>query len=185
MYGNRLRMRKFAIVGIAGITALALVAGACGGDDDDDAGGAVTPAATTAATQAAPTAVRTAAATAEPTEDGTVPGVTIGVGDGGALGEVLVGPNRLTLYTFMNDSPGGTSSSCNGSCSEAWPPLLVSGGPPAASEGASGTLATITREERATQVTYNGAPLYYFAGDEAPGDTNGEGVGGVWFVAKP
>ena len=32
------------------------------------------------------------------------------------------------------------------------------------------------------QATYASAPLYRFAADKAPGDTNGQGVGGIWFV---
>ncbi len=35
------------------------------------------------------------------------------------------------------------------------------------------------------QGEYNGHPLYTFASDTAPGQTNGEGVGGIWFVATP
>ena len=43
----------------------------------------------------------------------------------------------------------------------------------------------ISRDDGREQVTYNGLPLYYFANDKAPGDTKGQGVGGVWFVAAP
>jgi len=35
------------------------------------------------------------------------------------------------------------------------------------------------------QVTYNGAPLYYFASDSKAGDVTGQGVGNVWFAATP
>lgn len=49
----------------------------------------------------------------------------------------------------------------------------------------TGALATITRADGTTQVTYDGHPLYYYAADVQAGDTNGEGVGGVWHVAKP
>ncbi len=49
----------------------------------------------------------------------------------------------------------------------------------------TGTLATITRDDGTTQVTYNGAPLYYFAADEKAGDSAGQGVGGIWFIAAP
>ena len=38
------------------------------------------------------------------------------------------------------------------------------------------------------QVTYDGHPLYYFAGDKAPGDVRGQGIdnfGGGWYVVTP
>ncbi len=49
----------------------------------------------------------------------------------------------------------------------------------------TGTLTTFARADGSQQVAYNGEPLYYFTGDTAPGDANGEGVGGVWFIATP
>ena len=46
-------------------------------------------------------------------------------------------------------------------------------------------LGTAEHPAAGTQVTYNGWPLYFFAGDASPGDTNGEGQGGVWYVLDP
>ena len=56
--------------------------------------------------------------------------------------------------------------------------------------GALGTLkaedfASIARDDGRKQTTYRGLPLYYFAGDKAPGETKGQGVKEVWFVAAP
>lgn len=188
MYGSKTAIRRISILGIAAMAALAVFAAACGDDDDDDNGTDVTPPAASTATREATSAAETPDATSDATASATGEPVandtTISVGDGGGLGPVLVGPAGMTLYTFMNDSPGGTASSCTGSCAQAWPPLAVTDDPTASSD-ATGTLATISRDDGSTQVTYNGSPLYYFAGDEAPGDTKGEGVGGVWFVAKP
>jgi len=63
---------------------------------------------------------------------------------------------------------------------------VPSGAAPTAGAGITGTLGTITRSDNgALQVTYNNRPLYHFASDTGPGDTSGQGVGGVWFVAKP
>ena len=45
-------------------------------------------------------------------------------------------------------------------------------------------LGSITRDDGSNQVTYNGWPLYYFAGDETPGDAEGQNSGGVWFVVS-
>ena len=62
-------------------------------------------------------------------------------------------------------------------------------GSPVAGEGVDTTLlGTITRDDGTIQVTYNGWPLYLFAGDSAAGDTNGQGIdefGGLWFLVSP
>jgi predicted lipoprotein with Yx(FWY)xxD motif len=101
-----------------------------------------------------------------------------------SLGKVLVGPNGLTLYTLSSD--GMNRSTCNTSCAGNWPPLTVkSGTKVVGGTGVKGTFTTITRADGTHQVTYRGKPLYYFAGDGSAGDTNGEGIGGVWYVAKP
>jgi hypothetical protein len=47
-------------------------------------------------------------------------------------------------------------------------------------------LATTTRTDtHATQVTFDGHPLYYFSGDAKPGDVKGQGTMGIWFVVSP
>ena len=100
------------------------------------------------------------------------------------VGSFLTGANGMTLYIFTKD-PKDTSV-CSGSCATNWPPFTAAaGGSPKAGAGLAGTLATITRADGGTQVTYNGAPLYYFAADAKAGDVTGQGVGGVWFVATP
>jgi predicted lipoprotein with Yx(FWY)xxD motif len=96
----------------------------------------------------------------------------------------LLGPADLALYTFDNDSVG--SSSCTGSCAGAWPPLIVDETEtPTYGEGIDGELGVIERADGTSQVTYNGAPLYYYAGDQGPTDTTGDGIGGVWHLAQP
>ena len=49
----------------------------------------------------------------------------------------------------------------------------------------NGKLTTFARKDGSMQVAYNGSPLYYYAADKAAGDTNGQGVGDVWFIAQP
>jgi predicted lipoprotein with Yx(FWY)xxD motif len=100
------------------------------------------------------------------------------------LGDMLTGANGMTLYTFANDEAG--VSNCTGDCATNWPPLTIGEGDRvAASAGIEGEWGVIEREDGSRQVTYNGMPLYFFAEDEAPGDTNGQGRGDVWFVAAP
>ncbi len=88
----------------------------------------------------------------------------------------------FTLYTFANDN-GGPNSNCNGQCAVVWPPLLIESeadlkGP------ASVNLGTTVRDDDTIQVTFNNEPLYFYREDNAPGDTVGHNVGGVWFVAQ-
>jgi predicted lipoprotein with Yx(FWY)xxD motif len=92
--------------------------------------------------------------------------------------------NGRTLYTFNSDSAGSGVSNCNGACASRWPPLTVAAGTvPGGGTGASGQLGTIRRSDGTTQVTYNGLPLYFFAGDSAAGQTNGSYPG--WSLVKP
>ena len=94
----------------------------------------------------------------------------------------LVGEAGRTLYVLANDGAG--SSTCSGTCAETWPPFTLEGDEGVKGVGAvTGTFGTITRDEGKTQVTYNGSPLYYYSGDTGPGTANGQGLGGVWFVA--
>ncbi len=94
-------------------------------------------------------------------------------------GGMLVTSAGMTLYTYDKDVPGSGQSQCNGNCAMEWPPLRVVSGTPA------GEFAVITREGGAEQWTYKGKPLYQFSGDANPNDTNGDGVNGVWHIARP
>ena len=95
----------------------------------------------------------------------------------------LVGANGNALYVFTRDGPKKTNSS--GRCAENWPPHVTVGEPTAGEGITASSLRTTTREDGSTQVTYNGHPLYCFANDEKPGNTNGQGLGGSWFVLSP
>jgi predicted lipoprotein with Yx(FWY)xxD motif len=97
--------------------------------------------------------------------------------------DYLVGPTGLTLYTFDNDTDG--VSNCSGQCLANWPALTTPADLPPMGDGADGALATIARADGATQVTYDGQPLYYYVGDSKPDDKTGDGVGGVWHIATP
>lgn len=118
------------------------------------------------------------------TPTAATPGLTVEVVQSATLGDYLVGEGAMTLY--MKSDDGVDSSTCIDECLANWPALLVEpGGTVAGGAGVTGTFATFERPEGTTQVSYDGQPLYYFIGDTAPGETNGEGLAGVWSVAKP
>jgi len=108
---------------------------------------------------------------------------SVAVLDDSGLGQRLVDGNGITLYLFTVDEPD--VSNCNDGCANNWPPLLTVAGVAPSVEGApAGTFGVITRQDDTQQITFNTMPLYYFAGDANPGDTNGQGLGSVWFVAS-
>ena len=180
---NTIIRKKAGILAIAGITALALLAGACGGDDDDDSSGdAADPTNTTAA--ASPTTAAASPTTAAAADTPEPAGIsTIVATDAGDLGVILTTVDGYTLYVFANDVAGAGTSACEEGCAQAWPPLPVVG-EPTGGEGVTGELATITRTDGMTQVTYNGKPLHLFVNDASPGDTNGKDVPN-WSIATP
>ncbi|MET1042813.1 MAG: hypothetical protein ABWX59_01680 [Microbacteriaceae bacterium] len=98
------------------------------------------------------------------------------------LGEIVVDEDGRTLYLYDNDT-AGLNSTCEDDCAETWPPVTSSDEP--TGEGIEGQLGLHTRPDGSDQVTINGLPLYHFAEDAEPGDANGQGVGGVWWVVAP
>ena len=98
------------------------------------------------------------------------------------LGSFITDDKGMTLYVFKKDTPG--KSACVGPCVEAWP-LFYSEKVTATGVLKPDDFKTITREDGKKQTTYKGMPLYYFVKDAKPGDTTGQGVKEVWFVAAP
>jgi predicted lipoprotein with Yx(FWY)xxD motif/uncharacterized cupredoxin-like copper-binding protein len=100
-----------------------------------------------------------------------------------ALGPILTDAKGMTLYLFLKDTTKGESS-CYDQCAQSWPPFTASE-PFSLPFTVKGELSTIQRTDGTTQVAYNGIPLYYFAKDTQPGETNGQDVGDVWYVVPP
>ena len=91
-----------------------------------------------------------------------------------------------TLYRFDNDSAKPPKSTCNGDCAKTWPPLLIKSPGKIFPNGIDPKiLGYVERADGHCQVTINGHPVYYFAGDEKAGDFRGQGLMGVWFAVTP
>ncbi|QGY44976.1 hypothetical protein GM418_15240 [Maribellus comscasis] len=107
----------------------------------------------------------------------------------GNLGNILTDQKNQSLYFFAGDV-GGVSS-CNGGCATTWPPFTGDVYNLELSSSLDRSdFNTITREDGQEQLTFKGWPLYYFSPEadgvlEAPGETSGEGRGGVFHIAKP
>lgn len=91
----------------------------------------------------------------------------------------------FTVYVFDLDLTDPGHSTCNASngCSQNWPHVA-----PPSGEPLTGQFSTIARSDGSTQLTFAGRPLYTFAGDGAPGETNGDELdefGGIWHIARP
>jgi predicted lipoprotein with Yx(FWY)xxD motif len=102
------------------------------------------------------------------------------------LGNVLVDSHGRTLYLFDKDR--ARRSACFGACAGVWPPLTTSGRPRAGRGAVASELGSTRRGRRALQVTYDGHPLYQYAGDSRAGQTNGEGLnqfGARWWAVSP
>lgn len=131
------------------------------------------------------------AGTGSPQGDGTdvSQNLILGVSTNSALGTYLTAYNGMTVYTYAPDAQTPGKSACTDTCRAIWPPYIVGSVAdihvPAASTGITGKVGTITRTDGTLQVTYNGAPLYFYVKDTQAGDTTGQGVGNVWYVIKP
>jgi predicted lipoprotein with Yx(FWY)xxD motif len=162
-----------AVVAMAMLLLLGLAA--CGDDNNDSSTASGGQSATTAA---AP--VTTAAATAT-----TAPAAVLKTANSGQFGTILVDATGKSLYTFDRDT--SPTSACTGNCAVTWPPLLLPAGASGTSvpaTGVTGKLAVSPRPDGGSQITLNDKPLYRYSGDANAGDVNGDGVGGIWHIAK-
>ena len=149
---------------LAGLLVVAaILLGGCGddGDENTDAG------ASSKTEEASPSTGDTAGGGAAATVKET------------ALGNVLVGEGGMTLYGFTNDVDG--TPTCADGCADAWPAALVDSADLPAGLDAE-VFSVVGRDDDTFQLKAGEWPLYYFSGDAAEGDVNGQGVGGIWFV---
>jgi predicted lipoprotein with Yx(FWY)xxD motif len=153
---NRLRL----LLALLAVAAAAAVLAACSSPATSSTSGSGGSGSTSSSSSSP------AAATAGSLKTATIGGVT-----------VLTNAAGFTLYSFAPDTP--TTSHCNGTCAQNWPPVPG----PATAPGVTGTFAAIKRSDGSVQCTFDGHPLYTFAGDTAPGQNKGNGLnaaGGLW-----
>ncbi|MFI1395758.1 SCO0930 family lipoprotein [Streptomyces sp. NPDC020681] len=100
------------------------------------------------------------------------------------LGEIVIDKNGMTVYRFMKDSAWPMKTACTGDCLKKWPVVA-----PVDKNDTEGVLkkgfVTFNRPDGIKQQTIDCWPIYTFAGDSKPGDTNGQGVGGTWYAVSP
>jgi len=90
----------------------------------------------------------------------------------------MMNQQHMTLY--VHDLDGQSQSACDGACAETWPPALLPAG-----TAMPENYALFQRTDGTMQIAYKGRPLYLYSGDTRIGQTNGDGVGGVWQVSRP
>jgi predicted lipoprotein with Yx(FWY)xxD motif len=123
----------------------------------------------------------TGASTPAPAASGKMV-ITAAAGGGGMF---LTDGAGHAIYLWTKDSMD--QSSCEGTCAGAWPPVTTTGMVTGKNGVESTDLNTIARADGSKQVTYYGHPLYYFAGDSAPGQANGQGsdgFGAKWWLVS-
>ena len=163
--------------------ALALIVAACSGGGATATSAAPTAAPATSAPSMAPESMAPESMAPESMAPSPVAGgetVTVAETD---LGQILVDGEGRTLYLFTQDTDG--ESVCYDQCETNWPPLTVDGEVTVGAGLDGSSFSTVARTDGTMQVRIGDWPLYYFANDAAPGDTNGQGVGEVWYVVSP
>jgi predicted lipoprotein with Yx(FWY)xxD motif len=101
-------------------------------------------------------------------------------------GKYLVDGQGRALYMFEADKHN--MSNCPSNCLAIWPGFSAKGMPSVSGGVNAAKLGTAKAADGTTLVTYNGWPLYYYAGDQKPGDTAGQGLndfGAKWYVVNP
>jgi predicted lipoprotein with Yx(FWY)xxD motif len=200
-------MRKSGWTAATGLGSLVLLLAACGGSSSSSnsasgAGSNTAPSSSSgsgsgAASQATAqaTATKKARSSSSPTPSrshqsvGAQPssgavvfppqGTTVLIVQKSNIGYVLSEASGLVVYTYKKDTKGGAPT-CTGSCATTWPP--VTGVPKAGpADTFPGSFGVVKGAGGVEQITYNGYPLYLYAGAK-PYTTSGNGIGGEWHV---
>ena len=99
------------------------------------------------------------------------------------LGEIVRDGQGRPLYRFTKDTAWPMKSNCLGDCLKLWKPAA-----PVDVQNLKGIkpklISTYTRPDGSKQLSLNCWPLYWYTGDQNPGDTLGQGVGGTWFAVR-
>ncbi len=151
---------------LIGLTVLAFLAVACG---------------STASLPSATPGAGTPAASGTPASSPVGGGTTVELASS-ELGEILVDGDGLTLYGFVPDQAAGGTPTCYDACAQNWPALEADDSFSVGDGLDSAGFSVVERTDGSSQLVVGDYPLYYFANDTAAGDTNGQGVGGSWFV---
>ncbi|MGW5780367.1 COG4315 family predicted lipoprotein [Streptomyces sp. NPDC003863] len=173
-----MHQRGLAAVSLAAVTLCTAVCGGCSSNTKTTGQASSSPATTQSA--------MTSASASPGASTAAGGGTSVAVASVGKFGDILVDSQGKTLYLFEKDT--STTSTCYDACATAWPPTLTTGAPTAVDGADQAKLSTTTRTDGKTQIVYNGHPLYYFEGDKAKGDTNGEessAFGAKWYVVDP
>jgi len=131
-------------------------------------------------THTSPSRTHTSGTATAPAPAGTTAETILTVGTAGGKSDVIVDQNGCAVYLNTRDT--ATSTACDAACEQTWHPILA----PAEVQGGldPAKLGTFQRPSGKTQVTYNGHPLYRFAGDRAPGEAKGQGMNDQWFLVN-
>jgi predicted lipoprotein with Yx(FWY)xxD motif len=100
-------------------------------------------------------------------------------------GRILADGRGRALYLFTADH--GKGSNCSDDCATAWPPYIVKNKPTALSGVKPGLVDTTRRSDGKLQATYAGHPVYFYEGDNEPGEVLCQAVnefGGYWYVVR-
>jgi predicted lipoprotein with Yx(FWY)xxD motif len=189
-------MRTRPLLALLAVGTIALAA--CGSDNSSSSSSATAAPAAQSATTAASSKATTAPASSATTANDSAYGAAYGGGSSAttaapaaasssatislatsSLGKIVVDSKGDTLYAFLKDTSG--TSVCSDACAKAWPAAVATGTPTAAT-GITAALTTVARSDGSMQLKLGQWPLYTFAGDSGPGQTNGQGTASVWYV---
>lgn len=108
---------------------------------------------------------------------------TLSTADAQAWGTYLVDQNGMSVYLYEQDEPDALA--CLDACTNNWPPVVADGDATIADLLDPELIGSVERPDGTMQVTYGGHPLYTYARDREPGATNGQGLGGAFFLVSP